>query len=222
MGMDSTTKMGLLLGLAGVVAREDHVDPIVDAALPVLLTIGDVTSCRIVRETAEGPVVATAVGQELAPIDLADLVARPSPVDRSTAPCRRLGKAGDHPGHQSTSPRPRGRPRPGQGRRLGLAGRGGHARAGADDPRRRTRPSPVAGGPARSHRAGEQRPAAGEHGGLRLAHPDGHQHLVRPAVPDLRARAAVLPPQLREVPLADPPRRPGAHLRAPPARLRHG
>ncbi len=79
MGMDSTTRMGLLLGLAGAVAREDHVDPVLDAALPVLLTIGDVTACRIVRETAEGPVVASAMGQELAPTDLADLVARAEP-----------------------------------------------------------------------------------------------------------------------------------------------
>ena len=33
---------GLLLGLAGVIARENHADPVVDAALPVLLAFDDV------------------------------------------------------------------------------------------------------------------------------------------------------------------------------------
>ena len=54
-GMDSTTRMGLLLGLAGVIAREDHADPVIDAALPVLLAIDDVAACLVVRETTEGP-----------------------------------------------------------------------------------------------------------------------------------------------------------------------
>ena len=77
--MDSTTKMGLLLGLAGVIAREDHADPLVDASLPVILTIGDVTSCLVVRETAEGPSVATTVGQDLPLDELAALLAPAEP-----------------------------------------------------------------------------------------------------------------------------------------------
>ena len=224
MGMDSTTRMGLLLGLAGAIAREDHADPVLDAALPVLLTIGDVTACpdRPRDRGGAGRRHRHGAGPGT---DRPRRPGRPerSPVDRSTAPCLPTGGGRGSPGSPvdvspatwASSSWPGPAPRP---RRTTT----GCARAGADDPRRRTRASPVAGGSARSHRAGEQRPAAGEHGGLRLAHPHGHEHLVRPAVPDLRARAAVLPPQLREVPLADPPRRPGAHLRAAPARLRHG
>ena len=77
--MDSTSRMGLLLGLAGVIARENHADPVVDAALPVLLAFDDVTAALVVRETPEGPSVATALGQDLAPTDLAALVGPAEP-----------------------------------------------------------------------------------------------------------------------------------------------
>jgi PAS domain S-box-containing protein len=71
--------MGLLLGLAGVIAREDHADPVVAAALPVLLAFDDVTAALVVRETPEGPSVATALGQDVAPTDLAALVGPAEP-----------------------------------------------------------------------------------------------------------------------------------------------
>ena len=77
--MDSTSRMGLLLGLAGVIAREDHADPVVAAALPVLLAFDDVAAALVVRETAEGPSVAAAVGQDLDPTDLAALVGPAEP-----------------------------------------------------------------------------------------------------------------------------------------------
>ena len=77
--MDSTSRMGLLLGLAGVIAREDHADPVVAAALPVLLAFDDVAAALVVRETPEGPSVATALGQDLAPTDLAALVGPAEP-----------------------------------------------------------------------------------------------------------------------------------------------
>ena len=75
--------------------------------------------------------------------------------------------------------------------------------------------------PGRPHHPRRQRPAAGRDGRLRLAHPLGHQHLVRPAVPDLRLRAGLVPPVVREVPVVDPPRRPGPDHRGAPERLRH-
>ncbi len=78
-GMDSTSRMGLLLGLAGVLAREDHPDPVVAAALPVLMAFDDVTAALVVRETSEGPSVSAAAGQDLAPADLAGLVGSAEP-----------------------------------------------------------------------------------------------------------------------------------------------
>ena len=56
-----------------------------------------------------------------------------------------------------------------------------------------------------------QRPAARQHGRLRLAHPHRHQPVVRPALPDLRLRAAVVQPELRAVPVVPAPGRPRAH-----------
>src|SRR6478735_5414527 len=72
--MDSTSRMGLLLGLAGVIAREDRADPVLDAALPVLLAFPDVSAAMVVRETSDGPSLAASAGQDLAPADLAGLV----------------------------------------------------------------------------------------------------------------------------------------------------
>ena len=162
------------------------------------------------------------LGQDLAPTDLAGLVGPAEPGRSVDCPvpaawaeqgvtrvtCRRLA------GHVGVLVL-------GRGGSLGHGRRRRCARAGPGHPRHRSRARAVAGRPPRPHRTGEQRAAAGQHGGLRLAHRHRHQHLVQPAVPDLRPRAAVLQPQLREVPLADPPRRPGAHLRAAPARVRH-
>ena len=97
-------------------------------------------------------------------------------------------------------------------------------------PRARARPRPrhaaltravVRGEPRRPRRPRRQRPAPGQHGRLRLAHPHRHQPVVRPAVPHLRPRAAVVQRVVRALPVAGAPRRPGADPGTAPAGLRH-
>ena len=65
--MDSTTKMGQLLGLAGVIARADHAESMLDAVIPLLLTLDDVCSGIVLRESTEGVTVSTNVGLDLGP-----------------------------------------------------------------------------------------------------------------------------------------------------------
>ncbi len=99
--------------------------------------------------------------------------------------------------------------------------RPGGARAGDHRPGRAPGPVPGRGEAGRPRDPRRQRPAARPDGRLRLAHSHRHQHLVRPAVPDLRLRAGVVPPVVREVPVADPSRGPGPDQRGAPERLRH-
>ena len=218
--MNPTTKMGHLLGLAGVIAGESAASRMVERG-----------AARAAGRRRGGlrPRAGHRPPTDRAPRRVPARRCRRSRATRSWVPPRitsrdvvvprALGGRGRRPRGCPAAPRPRRGPGPGLERRAG--GELEH-RAGPGHPGTGLERAQVRGAARRPLRPGRQRPAAREHGRLRLAHRDGRQHVVGPAVPHLRLRAAVLQPVVRHVPVADPPRRPRAHHRAPPARLRHG
>jgi PAS domain S-box-containing protein len=63
--MNSTTQMGQLLGFVGVLAGESARDPILEAALPVLLEIAAADAAVVLRPSAEGLRPVTSAGLAL-------------------------------------------------------------------------------------------------------------------------------------------------------------
>ena len=183
-------------------------------------TLGDAESALLVRRTGEG---LTVVGEQASALD--DGAGRRGGGAGAARSTGRLPGAPSLAGARASA-RVSAQRLPGHVGVLaaGLGIRRGRRRtgprAGPLPRRRRAGPHPGRGRPGRPRRPRRQRPAPRQHGRLRLAHRLRHQPVVRPAVPDLRPRAAGVQPLLRQVPRADPPRRPRADLGAAPARLR--
>lgn len=106
--MNSTTQMGQLLGLAGVLAERRTQDLVIDAALPALLQITGASAVLVLGESPDGLRVTARAGSELDPATLQELfTASGSTLNTHPAPAtwaaQGIGHVGSRrlPGHSS-------------------------------------------------------------------------------------------------------------------------